>query len=310
MVYDLFDSPTLQNNATLPYSTHRISQLREASDASALAALVAHLQREVGRLDAERRQAAADAGQLRRQLRDAARVQCDCVPRALAARGAEITTLYRPTAGVGGDVLAAAASDEGHVTLSIADVAGHGIGAAMMAPLLERALAAEWHDGVRTRRSTITEVMRRANHEVLAQERRDGLCATAIHARYDGATRTLRFARAGHPHPVLLRAGERPQPLVSDGLLLGALPDAEWCVQEVQLQPGDRVLFYTDGLAALLATHQAASLDDRCVLSWLAARATHTPAELMADIHDRIDHAGWDTATADDVSAAVLTIQA
>lgn len=308
MVVELFDNPCLAGTAVDPLSTSRISQLYAADDASALAALAAHLQLEVSRLDAERRQAAADASRLRRQLHDAARVQHAWVPRSVVSAGAEVATLYRPVAGVGGDVLAVTQTHDARLALSIGDVSGHGIGAAMMAPLLERALAPEWHDGVGPRCSTIAEAMRRANHEVLAFDRRDGLCATAIHARYDHTAGTLHFARAGHPHPILLQPGQRPVALAAEGLLLGALSDADWGIHEVHLNPGDRVLLYTDGLPALLATQQSAALDDRCVLSWLTPRAHWAAADLLADIHERLDHAGWDAASADDVSAAILTV--
>jgi serine phosphatase RsbU (regulator of sigma subunit) len=309
MVVDLYEALDAATPATTS-GTSRYSQSDlSSSDPLPLAATVERMQREIARLDAARRRSAAEAGHLRRQLREATRTQCAQVPRRIELCGVDVHTLYRPIDGVGGDVFAVERLSDRELALNIGDVSGHGLCAAMMAPLLQSALAPCWHDGCDVRTGEISAVMRRANHEMLAFERRDGLCATAIHARYNAATRMLAFARAGHPHPFLLRPGARPQPLKVDGLLLGALTDAEWSVHEVQLQPGDRVLFHTDGLETLLATHPYPRIDDRCVRSWLSAHHDQTTEALLADVHERMDQADWPAAAADDVTLAIMAVR-
>src|SRR5262249_23446154 len=76
----------------------------------------------------------------------------------------------------------------------------------------------------------------------------DGLIGTAICGLYAPATRSLRWARAGHLPPVLVRGGTAEQLPLPDGLLLGADPDAEYAELTTQLQPGDTLLLFTDGL--------------------------------------------------------------
>ena len=72
--------------------------------------------------------------------------------------------------------------------------------------------------------------------------------ATAVCGLYDPDRHTLRWARAGHLPPVLVRAGEAtPLPLIK-GLLLGALPEATYEEHEAQLAVDDTLLMYTDGL--------------------------------------------------------------
>jgi serine phosphatase RsbU (regulator of sigma subunit) len=72
--------------------------------------------------------------------------------------------------------------------------------------------------------------------------------ATAVCALYDPDTRVLRWARAGHLPPVLVRGrGADTLPLLG-GMLLGAMADARYEEGEVQLEPDDTLLMYTDGL--------------------------------------------------------------
>ncbi|CAM5668780.1 Serine phosphatase RsbU (Regulator of sigma subunit) OS=Streptomyces albaduncus OX=68172 GN=FHS32_001725 PE=4 SV=1 [Streptomyces griseoloalbus] len=75
-----------------------------------------------------------------------------------------------------------------------------------------------------------------------------GVTATAVCGLYDPDTRTLRWARAGHLPPVLVRGSDAaPLPPVR-GLLLGAVPEARYEEGEVQLAAEDNLLMYTDGL--------------------------------------------------------------
>src|SRR5260370_41632369 len=69
--------------------------------------------------------------------------------------------------------------------------------------------------------------------------------------RIDAQRRNMVFAGAGHPPAMLARAGQNPQLLESQSMILGALPDAVDATTnlEVQLQPDDRIVLYTDGIS-------------------------------------------------------------
>jgi sigma-B regulation protein RsbU (phosphoserine phosphatase) len=72
---------------------------------------------------------------------------------------------------------------------------------------------------------------------------------TATFALIDPATRTLTYAAAGHPSPLLVRAAGRVDSLDERGMVLGFLPDARYATATVRdLAPGDRLVFYTDGI--------------------------------------------------------------
>jgi serine phosphatase RsbU (regulator of sigma subunit) len=58
----------------------------------------------------------------------------------------------------------------------------------------------------------------------------------------------VRLTSAGHPLPVLSRPGQAPTPIGPPGLLLGMTGTARWEQSEIELYPGDTLLFYTDGV--------------------------------------------------------------
>jgi sigma-B regulation protein RsbU (phosphoserine phosphatase) len=72
--------------------------------------------------------------------------------------------------------------------------------------------------------------------------------ATAVVAVLDTASGLLRYTNAGHNQPLLLRAGGEIEELPSNSVPLGLLAAAAFSAAEVRLEPGDTLLFYTDGI--------------------------------------------------------------
>jgi serine phosphatase RsbU (regulator of sigma subunit) len=141
---------------------------------------------------------------------------------------------------VGGDWFHAAPADDGTVVLAIGDVAGHGIPAATVMAQLRHLLA-----GLTVTTTTDPDQLLSHLNRLLY---RIGTTATAAVARYHPGTREIVWAQAGHPAPLHTRAGSTtllPQPR---GPLLGAIRNARYDTATVALQPGDLLLYYTDGL--------------------------------------------------------------
>ncbi|GAB7044322.1 MULTISPECIES: PP2C family protein-serine/threonine phosphatase [Catenuloplanes] len=151
---------------------------------------------------------------------------------------------------VGGDWYHAQTLPDGPVVLAIGDVAGHGLDAASGMAHLRFALVAWLSIGLRDPGVLLGHLNR-----LCLQLRITG---TAVIALFDPATRVLRWARAGHPAPLLSRSGAATELDRPDGLLLGAIADTEYPVFAPGLQPDDVVLFYTDGLVERRAGDPAA----------------------------------------------------
>ncbi|MGW2211880.1 SpoIIE family protein phosphatase [Streptomyces sp. NPDC001781] len=143
---------------------------------------------------------------------------------------------------VGGDWFSAVELSDNAALFVVGDVAGHGIDAvATMAQLRFTA------KGMVGTGSSLTGALNRLN--TLLLHSRDGRStATMVLARYDPVTRVLTWAQAGHPPPLLVRGDsarflDRPV-----GMLLGASATPVYDSAETRLEPGDRLLLFTDGL--------------------------------------------------------------
>jgi len=127
------------------------------------------------------------------------------------------------------------------ILLAVGDIAGHGIDAVTGMVALRNCLRGLAITGAGPAR-LLEWLNQVANHLT------DGIIGTAVCCLYDPATRTLRWARAGHPPPVLVRDGSATEVGSDPDLLLGADPAASYHEVTTSLCRGDRLLLFTDGL--------------------------------------------------------------
>ncbi|MYR00261.1 SpoIIE family protein phosphatase, partial [Streptomyces sp. SID6139] len=140
----------------------------------------------------------------------------------LRVPGLQVAVRYRPAETehlVGGDWYDAVVLPSGLVLLCVGDVAGHGIEAATSMVVLRNALR-----GLAVTGAGPAQLLSWLN--IVAHHLTGAVTATAVCGLYDGETRTLRWARAGHLPPVLVRDQEATPLPTLKGLLLGALPEA------------------------------------------------------------------------------------
>jgi serine phosphatase RsbU (regulator of sigma subunit) len=141
---------------------------------------------------------------------------------------------------VGGDWYITAEMPGGHVLIAIGDVAGHGLAAAAGMARLRGALAGLAITGSPPER--LVGWLNDLVHHVAPEH-----TASVIAGYFDPASRTLTWAQAGHPPPVLVR-GTWARPLdPPPGILLGASAE-EYAAATLALSPGDLLLLYSDGL--------------------------------------------------------------
>ncbi|MFI9115858.1 SpoIIE family protein phosphatase [Streptomyces venezuelae] len=162
----------------------------------------------------------------------------------LDAPDLEVAVRYRPAESeslVGGDWYDAVVLPSKKVLLCVGDVAGHGVEAATGMVVLRNALRGLAVTGAGP--GQLLSWLNSVAHHLTAQ-----VTATAVCGIFDPTTRTLRWARAGHLPPVLVRGKEAADLPLLRGLLLGALAEAEYEEAELRLEPDDIVLMYTDGL--------------------------------------------------------------
>ncbi len=174
-----------------------------------------------------------------------------------ALAGLEAMVSYLPaesTTRVGGDWYHARTLPDGLVALAVGDVAGHGLEAASGMAHLRFALVAWLSIGIRDP----GELLRHMNRLSAQLD----ITGTAVVAIYDPRSRSLGWARAGHPPPLLGRAGRATELDRPPGLLLGAEPEAGFPTVDSVLETDDLVLFFTDGLVERRDHSRAAEVRD------------------------------------------------
>jgi serine phosphatase RsbU (regulator of sigma subunit)/PAS domain-containing protein len=162
--------------------------------------------------------------------------------------------------------------------LAIGDVQGKGEEAATVTAMARHAVRvlAHWNSDPAAVLSMVNEVM-------LAQPGNDRfVTAIAAHLRWDGAILRMTVGSAGHPGPVLVRPDGRVRLLPGGGLPLSLFPDCEPGVAELELEPGDMLFFFTDGVTDARSPDNAyfeGRLTDE--LAALAGRAAHEVISAM-----------------------------
>jgi serine phosphatase RsbU (regulator of sigma subunit) len=192
------------------------------------------------------------------------------------AFGLHIAVRYRPAESeylVGGDWYDAVVLPSKQVLLSVGDIAGHGINAATGMVMLRNALRGLAATGAGP--GQLLAWLNQVTHDLT-----DHVLATAICGLYDPQTRVLRWARAGHLPPLLVRRSEATSLPMIRGVMLGANADTEYEEAVVQLDVGDVLVLYTDGLVE----RKGHELDDSLhQLLETTQRSHHT-------LEQRLDH--------------------
>jgi serine phosphatase RsbU (regulator of sigma subunit)/PAS domain-containing protein len=160
------------------------------------------------------------------------------------AAGIDVAVRYRPVGEghlVGGDWYDALLLPDQQVLLVVGDVAGHGIDAVTGMVAARNSLRALAITG-----SGPAELLRMLNGVMC--DLTSGVVGTVVCGLYDPETSVLRWARAGHLPPVLVRGRTARQLPLPGGVLLGMDPDADYEEAIQPLAPGDTLLLFTDGL--------------------------------------------------------------
>ena len=232
---------------------------------------------------------------IQEELQTAARIQKEFLPAELPpVHGVEFSALWRPAHFVSGDIYDVQRLDDDHVGLFIADCVGHGVPAALMTMTIVHALAMRVLRGGRMDTLEPGEVLERLNDDLVRNQSGTPRFATAVYAVLNCRTRRLRLAGAGHPAPLLISSDGRQRELSSDGGLLGIFPQATFNQVECTLEPGDRLMFFSDGFEQAFPcpdrgpTGRAAPAD---VIHGEFARAARKPEadEIIAALSQRLD---------------------
>lgn len=177
------------------------------------------------------------------EIRDAREIQSRLLPTSIPQiKDYEIAAMTQPLRHVGGDFYDVVRISETQTALCIADVSGKGMPAALLMSSLQAALRPLMWDTRSPR-----ELCSRLNR-ILCDIAPVGKFVSLFYAVLDSKDNRLTYCNAGHNPPLLVRANGTASELNAAGAVLGQFPDWVYEQSDLQLQPGDRLMMFTDGL--------------------------------------------------------------
>jgi sigma-B regulation protein RsbU (phosphoserine phosphatase) len=236
-------------------------------------------------------------------LRIAREIQMGILPADVGAvtegTGLEAHAILEPAQAVGGDLYEVLRTAEGNLVVVIGDVSGKGIPAALFMAVtmtLVRAMAPD------SRRPE--DLLRRVNDALVSQNPRN-MFVTILCAIYDVRTGQLSYASAGHPAGVLVRQGTASLLALEPDLAAGIRAGLAAPSQAIALQPGDQVVFYTDGVTEALNPAES-FYGEAFMLEQLAPLSGRTAAETSAALLASVRAFAGDHPQSDDIAVLAL----
>jgi serine phosphatase RsbU (regulator of sigma subunit) len=248
----------------------------------------------------------ADKVTMKRDLEIAREIQTWLVPSfPPEVPGAEIAFASRPQNSVAGDYYdaffaTAGSAEGGKLTLVIADVAGKSIPAALLMATLQASLRTIAGEG-----ASLADLVMRLNRYACAHSLDGRRFTTAVLAEYEPPTRRLSYVNAGHNAPILRRANGDLEKLDIGGVPLGIQSAAAYETSAKDLQPGDALIFFTDGVVEAFDENGVEFGNER----WLAAiRALPevTAQESLQFLMTRVDAFVSVTRQSDDITCMIF----
>lgn len=217
---------------------------------------------------------ATDERHRQRAIQRAREIQQHLLPNGVNIPGLTIACDYQPAEHVAGDYYDLLPLADGSWLLVIADVAGHGISAAMAATLLKALLLCESENS-----SDPTEILGRVNRRMTSLLP-TGVFVTALLVVWNPSNGRLTYVNAGHPPGLLWNPRDGFRELAASAFPVGVMPAVEYVSRELTLTASDRLVLVTDGLLEAFAPTGELFGADR-LQQLIINHASATPSELL-----------------------------
>lgn len=270
-----------------------------------LLTLIAHLTAVKVR-ETEQYEAVERAKLFAEELKRAAAMQQALLPPEPVRRGRVVAAGKNlPSYDVGGDYFDFIEAEDGRLAVALGDVAGKGMGAALLMMNLQAMVRAQVESG-----RSLREVMGRLNRSI-HQSVRGLRFVTLFLAEIDPESGHVRYVNGGHNPPYVVRASGATEALTAGGLLLGMFPEAEYDEGTTMLEPGDLLVAYSDGVTEARAPakpgeEMGEEWGEERLLDLLRESKTRPAEEVVERLVARVREFNGPLQLADDVTVAVI----
>ena len=253
---------------------------------------------EAGRLKRQQRlleaESRTETDKLHQELEESHEIQAALMPKALPnIEGFDIAVAWSPARAVGGDYFDVMKFSERHTGLCIADVAGKGMPAALMVSNVQAVLRSLASDTVGP-----GDLCFKVN-SIICDNTVTRRFITCFYALLDAQNRKVSYTNAGHCPPMLIRDGSC-QRMNEGGPVLGVFPDHFYFQADVDLQSGDCLVLFTDGVTEARNASGREFGEDRLqelLTSGHQLRAAELRDRIMAEVNEFSEGEVYDDAT-------------
>jgi serine phosphatase RsbU (regulator of sigma subunit) len=227
-------------------------------------------------------------------------------PSTLSIPSLSCEVFYQPARDIGGDYYDLFSLQGERWGIAIGDVSGKGIGAALMMASLQGSLRAEALYPHSDRSALVADV-----NQLLYASTPAHFFASLFYAEYQPATRVLRYVNAGHNPPIVIRRRRGRCEIFrlnAGGAPVGISSDAKFTTATFQLQVGDVLAAYTDGITEM-QNHQGEFWGVQAFEKQLCSRACGDPQEIMERILDEAAGFAGGQLQSDDMTLVVLKVE-
>ncbi|KAA3621346.1 MAG: fused response regulator/phosphatase [Proteobacteria bacterium] len=262
------------------------------------------------RLARNNRELSEALGIVRRDLEAAARTQFNLLPESAARFGsARFDWLYCPSTYIGGDFIGYFALDDHRVAFYIIDVSGHGVPSALISATLSKYITPDFcrhaaRDIAAGDDDAPARVVSLLNRE-FQNHGDDDFYFTMLYGVHDHRNGETRLCQAAHPCPLLLRRDGQVRELGDGGMPVAMLDFASYESFGVTLQPGDRLILYSDGVTEC-ASQSGELYGEERFRAFLSRNFQSASSDILDTLRTELEHWSGGEGFGDDVSVLAL----
>jgi sigma-B regulation protein RsbU (phosphoserine phosphatase) len=237
---------------------------------------------------------------MQEELRLAYDIQNNLLPTAPPRlAGYDIAGKSVPAKEVGGDYFDFLAIEDKKLAFCLGDVSGKGLPAALLMANLQAAVRSQTMAG-----TSLTSCLERAN-ALLFRNTSAEKFATLFFGCLDASDHVLHYCNAGHNHPFLIGYETEPRRLSTGGLALGCFESFPYEESQVQLNPGDQLVVFSDGISEAV-NHDGEEFGEARVSELATANRDASSAELIEKILQKVGDFAGDRPQMDDMTLVVV----